>query len=104
MFVPERHCRDTATRFARSHQPASFRELGWGCGEIVSCVSPPRQPQTTRHMSVPHYHSSPWPWTRCRRRWSPHSQKIGQVVYQRRRDEIKTDPKLADACADDSMQ
>lgn len=54
MFVPERHCRDTATRFARSYRPASFRELGRGCGEVVnkSVVSPPRQPQTTRHMSV----------------------------------------------------
>lgn len=107
VFGPGRHCRDTATRFARSHQPARFRELGRGCGEIssqVSRVSPPRQPQTTRHMSVPHYHSSPWPWTRRSRRSSPRSQKIGQVVYQRKRDEIRTDPKLADACADDSMQ
>lgn len=87
VFVPERHCRDTATRFARSHRPASFRGLGRGCGEVVnkSVVCLRRDSRRRRDTCpFPHYHSSPWPWTRRSRRSSPHSQKIGQVVYQRK--------------------
>lgn len=34
------------------HQPANFASWVGGCGEVSqSCASPPRQPQTTRHMS-----------------------------------------------------